>query len=92
MKCNIPIALGGQTESGKKDTVLIILFSMELFSGFPRQRDCRTFMMILSRGLDWRGPLGKKRFENNVLPVHGLDVPVSASMTTLLILQGRKKI
>ena len=30
-----------------KDTVLIILFSMDLFSGFPRQQDCRTFMMKL---------------------------------------------
>lgn len=36
--------------------------------------------------------MGEERFENNVLPAHGSDVPVSASMTTLLILQGRKEI
>jgi hypothetical protein len=49
-------------------------------------------MMKLSKRTRLEGPLGEKRFENNVLPVHGSDVPVSANMTTLSILQGRKEI
>lgn len=49
-------------------------------------------MMKLSKRTRLEGPLGEKRFENNVLPAHGSDVPVSVSMTTLLILQGRKEI
>jgi hypothetical protein len=48
--------------------------------------------MKLSKRTKLEGPLGKKRFENNVLPARGSDMPVSASMTTLLILQCRKEI
>lgn len=48
--------------------------------------------MKLSKRTRLEGPMGKKRFENNVLSARGSDVPVSASMTTLLILQGRKDI
>lgn len=69
-----------------------MLFSVELFSGCPGQQDYRTFMMKLSKRTRLEGPLGEKRFENNVLPAHGADMPVSASRTALLILQGRKKI
>lgn len=65
---------------------------MELFKGCPGEQNCRTFMMKLSKRTRLEGPLGEERFENNVLPAHGSDVPVSASTTTLLILQGRKEI
>ena len=38
--------------------------------------------MKLSKKTRLEGPLGEKRFENNVLPAYGSDMPASASMTS----------